>query len=279
MANKYLEEAKDFANKMIEFFHLKNHLDDNSLFEMTLELTWLYGRSQPFLDAHFINEVRKINGNAQARSYNCAVAAYSRLWEVIILNSIMAYKATNKKINLAFHVGKGPDWKITLANEKEHYIEATTINFPQGEESKIRQCWENIKYGEMMCHGSEIYLELQDKITKSIEEKIKRDSAFMQEASNKKIGYIIALSYGPLPFLMVKPPEELSYFSELEKTIFSNSENNWISAILLSRVEPCLLLENAKKIPWICWKEKNNDFHIIHNPNARNLLTDNIFKH
>lgn len=278
MTDKYFAEAKDFANKMIEFFHLKNHLDDASLFEMKLELTWLYGRCQFFLDSHFINEVRKINGNTQTRSYNCAVAAYSRLWEVIILNSIMTYKATNKRINLGCRREEGPDWKITLANGKEYYIEATTINFPK-ESSKIRQCLENITAGKMVCHGSEIYLELQDKITKSIEAKIKRDSAFMQEASNKKTGYIIALSYGPLPFLMVKPPEEMSYFSELEKIIFSNSENNWISAILLSRVEPCLLLENAKKIPWICWKEKNNDFHIIHNPNARNILTDNIFKH
>lgn len=65
--------------------------------------------------------------------------------------------------------------------------------------------------------------------------------------------------------------------SVINTNIFGNDKFNWVSAILFSRVEVCLLLEQAKNLPGINWGNKKNDFVIAHNPSALYPLSEDLF--
>lgn len=293
-------DAKLFAQRIISEFNFDKNLDLDSLAMAREELIQKYTVCLPYLDRNFLSNILSID----------KIQVTTRLWEVIILDYIMK----SPLVARIEHKDKGPDWKITLKNESEFYVETTCAMMPKDSaSSEIHRVLTELKKEGKSSFGGLLKAEVKSRISNSISEKLKKHSEFIRK---KQFGYILVVSYGDIPLFSTcdlqdaikticplgplilkldvenpespkiikqyleyqdKYPKHAAFKAMINTNIFGNEEFNWVSAILFSKVEACLLLEQAKNLPDINWGEQKNDFVLVHNPSALYPLSENVF--
>lgn len=268
---------------------------DELLSRIFNELVEKYNNCEKYLDQKFKFE---ISSGDPKKFLSC-------LWEIIILDKLR----NDTRITSIVHEDKGPDWAIVI-NKNNYYIEATCAQLPEinkdnkSEIHRARNEFGNNKF--LVTSYNKLIDECKARISGAVSAKIKKHKDFM---SKKNAGYILCISYSSLPFyatcdlykavetiLAIGPlgvridtnsnsmcNEHLSDQNNFTKpttgaqiptSIFDNKDNSWISAILFSKAEPCLLLPTYQLINEneIKWNGIANDFVLIHNPKAKHPL-------
>lgn len=295
LLNNLEKTAHLFAENIISHFNLNCHLDRSSLAIIRAELVEKFQNCHKYLDKKFTKEI--LSGDHKK--------IVSSLWEIIILSSLK----NNSSITIADHKVKGPDWKIKVG-EYEYYIEATCAHLPNSVgNSEIHRLINKFSHTGTTVSDEKLPEEVKSRISNAISGKINRDANFM---GNQKAGYILCVSYGSFPLysscdlykavetilpvssLRVEIDahnqsmynEHLSYKGCFKKLttgavistdVFGNEAYAWISAVLFSKAEPCLLLENSNLFPSVNWNGVKNDFVLVHNQKAKYPLQEDIF--
>ena len=299
LSHNKTSKTDQVAQRIINVFNLNTHLKEADLKKIYDELVEKYNLGLHYLDSKFLCDVLSPD----------KFQATSRLWELIMVNYLIAYPAI--KIE---HSDAGPDWKVKLTDDREYYIEATCAGLPkETDSSEIHRVLSEIRTKGTSSSGNRLIEEVKSRISNRIYEKMKNHTAFMKD---KKCGYILLISYGEMPFFATcslenavktvyplgnltlqfttnQPTDQtlikqsISYQenyikpslkpAQIMTNILGNEEYKWVSAILFSKVEVCLLLRASTYLPNINWKEKKNDFVLIHNPVARYPLSEDLF--
>lgn len=293
-----MSEYEQFANKIIQIFF--NDVDEIDLNIIRDELVQRYKRGKKYLDSKFFNEIIKSNSRD---------ILSTRFWEAIVLG----YLLKHTDISIEPHSNKGPDWSIELKNGKKYCIEATYACIPgNANNSEIHRVTNELKEtGRSTSSGDKRIAEAKSRISNRISEKINKHKSLMQN-ENADYGYILAISYGGLPFFVtcdlyqaiqtVYPFGNMRINSiddgsvickQLEfedsyikpstgKPIYTNIFpcERWISAVLFSKVESLLLLDATKTLTLrgIEWSDRKNDFVLFKNPFATHPLDIDLFE-
>lgn len=292
------------VEKILLEFNFSQHLNEESLALVRCELIEKYQSCYQHLDSDFLKNLCSPD----------KVQRTTRLWELIIADYLIKCQAIKK---IHDHKNAGPDWKITLQNGKEYYIEATCAGLPEKNEEKrseIHRVLDIMQRQERSSAGVDLISEAKSRISSVIRTKLDKHCELVKKS---QCGYLLLVSYGSLPFyatcdlynavktiypfgdLTLHLTESSSYNPELigqsfayqdayrkissledvkiNTDIFGNAKYEWVSAILFSKVEVCLLLEQAKNLPHINWNGINNDFVLVHNPSALCPLAEDLF--
>ncbi len=282
-------EVEQFAQKISAFFDLKGYPS------IEKELIDKYRFCEKHLDSIFLKEVLTGEKNK----------ILSRLWELIVVDNLLR----NPNITIEPHSDEGLDLSIKLSNGKRYYVEMVCAYAPINSDSEIERVRKEHQESKRSSYGKELITEALTRITNSVNEKIKGYKKFIKKNGISENGYILALSYSdcPIDFFhaiqAVYPHGNMQYTIDIDKkqimekkfeqqssilkkstnkliptNIFGSAEYGWFSAILFSKVNLHLLLEQSEELPGIRRGEIKNDFTVCYNPTAKYLLTEDIFR-
>ncbi len=291
-------EAKLFAEKIIGDSVCRDCPD--LLIKIHEELVKKYKMYSRELDSKFLDDVLKGE----------KTQVTSRLWEFVVLDRLR--RAVG--VNIYPHTNDGPDWKVRLNNNCEYYVEATCAHPPTNSNSEINRVTREFSNGNMSSSDEKLSVEAKSRISAVVDRKLKEHQDFM---ISKDAGYILAVSYGGLPFYAncdlynavqtvcpigdyqltvnidplsgepVVGSKGFGYQEDYKKptsdalipcNIFGSEEYSWVSAVLFSGVNPGFLLESADELPNIVWNGIKNDFVLVHNSAAKKPLLMDIFE-
>jgi hypothetical protein len=289
--------ANEFADLIIKNYKLDMELKDSvDLENAKQELIQTYKKYHHQLDKKHMSELRNADNDEEPTK-----KAGSLLWEILMVRDLK--NVPNIEIK---HKDSDPDWRIKLENNKEYYIEATAVRTSAF-----------LKMGMSGTAEMELMLnEFKTKVTGAILTKAQDDGEKLGHENlvkKEKIGYILAINIlnnmnaeagawiseivkaclplgyskitlsngkiiGNPSFTPKDKFEKPSTKATINSDILTNKDYKWISALLISVLDPIYHFEFSKKFSGFAgWEEKKNSYVLIHHDLPTHPLTDDIF--